>query len=295
MEFKNFIEPEALSVEQVIFKSIELSILRLDKIHPIVSGNKFYKLKYNLESALTQNLEQLVTFGGAFSNHIAATAHAAKLAKIRAIGIIRGEEVNNPTLDFAKREGMQLIFVDRNTYRNKHSKTYIEKLKNDLGYFYLIPEGGTNALAVKGTAEIMQHIPSTTKTIACCVGTGGTMAGLINASSTNQKIIGFSVLKGDWINEEVRQWTPKKNWRIQTSYHFGGYAKWKPELINFINQFKQETNIPIDPIYTGKMLFGIVDLIKKGEISSEGLTIIHSGGLQGIHGFNQRYGNMLNI
>ncbi len=190
---------------------------------------------------------------------------------------------------------MHLYFVDRSTYRSKHDAEYLKALRTKFGNFYFIPEGGTNELAVKGTQEIMAEIPDTYKAIACCVGTGGTMAGLIEGSANTQLILGFPALKGDWIFDEVRQWTAKTNWDIHLDYHFGGYAKWTQALIDFINDFKRATGIPLDPIYTGKMLYGIVDLIKKDQLSSDELLIIHSGGLQGIAGFNERFGGIIEV
>ncbi|GAB3328092.1 pyridoxal-phosphate dependent enzyme [Marivirga atlantica] len=293
MMYDNLLSIKPVPIEVVTYQGIPLTFLRLDKIHSIVSGNKYFKLKHNLIEAVESGYKQVLTFGGAFSNHIAATAHAASLVGLNSTGIIRGEEIGNPTLAFAKSEGMQLAFIDRATYRNKNEPGYLDSLKNEFEDFYLIPEGGTNALAIKGTKEIIQLIPGNYKTISCCVGTGGTMAGLIEGSSNDQKILGFSVLKGDWIRDEVKQWTEKENWDINIDYHFGGYAKWKQPLIDFINDFRQETNIPLDPVYNGKMVYGVVDLIRKDKLNPNYLMIIHSGGLQGIEGFNQRFGNII--
>jgi 1-aminocyclopropane-1-carboxylate deaminase len=293
MNIENFIPTNTISLDTVAYNNTVLHILRLDKIHSIVSGNKFFKLKYNLEEALKKNHKQILTFGGAFSNHIAATAKAAQLMGLQSVGVIRGEEINNSTLAFAQEQGMYLHFVDRASYRNKTDDNFLKELAKQFGSFYSIPEGGTNALAIRGTAEITDFISQEYDKIACCVGTGGTMSGLIKKAKSNQQILGFSALKGDWINDEIKQWVNKTNWSINTDYHFGGYAKWKPELISFINNFYSQTAIPLDPIYTGKMLYGVVDLINKGEISAENLLIIHSGGLQGIEGFNQRFGNII--
>lgn len=293
MKTKNFIPKDTVNIDIICYNGIELHILRLDKIHSIVSGNKYFKLKYNIETALIQQQKQIITFGGAFSNHIAATAYAAAAADLQSIGIIRGEAIINATLDFAKAQGMHLHFVDRASYRQKESVDFLEQLRKQYGTFYLIPEGGTNNLAIKGTGEILDLIPSTYKQIACCVGTGGTISGLIKNTQAHQVLLGFSALKGDWVNDEVKNWTNQTNWSINTDYHFGGYAKWKPDLIKFINDFKKQTQIPLDPVYTGKMMFGIIDLIEKGECSPDNLLIIHSGGLQGIKGFNERFGNII--
>ncbi|MEM6685381.1 MAG: pyridoxal-phosphate dependent enzyme [Bacteroidota bacterium] len=273
---------------------VHLFIKREDLIHPFVSGNKFRKLKYNLAAAKTQQHHTLLTFGGAYSNHIAAVAAAGKLHGFKTIGIIRGEELahtatHNPTLQFAIENGMQLNFVTREAYRQKTSEAFLEQLKSTFGRFYTIPEGGTNALAVKGCAEIISDSEKDFDVLCCTVGTGGTISGIANGAHSHQQVLGFSALKGDFLHEEVSKWTQKENWKLVTTYHFGGYGKVSNELISFINQFKQQTNIPLDPIYTGKMLFGIIDLIKNGHFAKQNrILAIHSGGLQGIVGMNEK-------
>ncbi len=295
MTHQLFLQPEQVSIQKVHYAGLIFDVLRLDAIHATASGNKFFKLKHNLLEAKNQGQEKLLTFGGAFSNHILATAYAANSNGFQSIGIIRGEEVNNATLSLAQAQGMQLIFIDRDQYREKHHPDFIRQLRESHGDFYLIPEGGTNPLAVKGTEEINDLIPSIYDLICVSVGTGGTMAGLINSKKEHQRILGFSALKGSWIKEEVQNMVNGDgNWQINIENHFGGYAKWKPELIEFINDFYQKTGIPLDPVYNGKMMFGILDLWKKGEISSDhNLMAIHTGGLQGISGFNQRFGNII--
>ncbi|MFK7747790.1 MAG: 1-aminocyclopropane-1-carboxylate deaminase/D-cysteine desulfhydrase, partial [Kordia sp.] len=262
--------------------------------HPFVSGNKFRKLKYNLAEAKKEKHDTLLTFGGAFSNHIAAVAAAGKAYGFKTIGIIRGEELaskidSNPTLRFAVENGMKLKFVTRETYREKTSKTFLTQLTTEFGRFYNIPEGGTNNLAVKGCAEIITQNEQNFDTICCAVGTGGTIAGICNGAHQYQQILGFPALKGDFLQKEISQFTTKDNWKLMIDYHFGGYGKVSEELIVFMNQFKQQTNIPLDPIYTGKMLFGIIDLIKKGHFAKQNrILAIHTGGLQGIAGMNQK-------
>lgn len=283
-------------------KEISLYVKRLDQVHELVSGNKFYKLKFNLEEAKKKGFSTLLTFGGAFSNHIYATAAAAKKEGFKAIGVIRGEETFplNPTLSFAKSEGMQLEFISREDFRKKSEGSFIEKLKEKFGVFYLIPEGGTNALAIKGTKEILSEVDSDFSHITCSIGTGGTFAGLAGSIHANQQLLGFSSLKGEFIHQEIQnlfsqhQINPKGQYRVINKYHFGGYGKSGSELIDFIQFFYSQTQIPLDPIYTGKMMFGIFDLIKKGffEKGSK-IQAIHSGGLQGIDGFNQRFGAKL--
>ena len=277
----------------------QLFIKREDQIHPLVSGNKFRKLKYNLQEALDQKQTTLLTFGGAFSNHILATAVAGELTGLKTIGIIRGDElgndlektlVTNSTLRNASEHGMQFEFVSRETYRNKTSIEFTEILKKKYGDFYSIPEGGTNALAVKGCEEILTSDDNEFDYICSCVGTGGTLAGIINSIEASQKVIGFPALKGDFLIKEIQQYCRgQKNWQLVSDYHFGGYGKYSDELIHFINRFKEDTMIPLDPIYTGKMMFGILDMIKKNTFpKGSKILIIHSGGLQGIEGFNHR-------
>ncbi|SDI39666.1 1-aminocyclopropane-1-carboxylate deaminase/D-cysteine desulfhydrase [Winogradskyella thalassocola] len=272
--------------------SIKIAIKREDLIHPFISGNKYRKLKFNIEEAKANNEKTLLTFGGAFSNHIAAVAYAGKEYGFNTIGVIRGEELRekkdlNATLTFAKSCGMQFEFVSREVYRTKMNSDFINSLRNEFGDFYLIPEGGTNELAVKGCEEILEADDSEFDYICCAVGTGGTISGLINSSKKHQKILGFPALKGDFLQEDIRKFANQDNWKLITDYHFGGYGKIKLELISFINKFKNDYNIPLDPIYTGKMLFGIFDLIALGYFPTDSkILVIHTGGLQGIAGMN---------
>lgn len=271
---------------------ISLTIKREDMIHPFVSGNKFRKLKYNLLQAKAENKTTLLTFGGAFSNHIAAVAYAGKEQGVKTIGIIRGDELldkikENPTLKFAQENGMQFEFVSRENYRLKNEESYIENLKQKFGDFYLVPEGGTNELAVKGCEEILTDEDSVFDYVCCAVGTGGTISGLINSALPHQKILGFSALKGDFLKDEICIFAQKDNWNLISDYHFGGYGKINLELIEFINAFFEENKVPLDPIYTGKMVFGIIDLIHKNYFPAHSkILLIHTGGLQGINGMN---------
>ncbi|WP_375238972.1 1-aminocyclopropane-1-carboxylate deaminase/D-cysteine desulfhydrase [Aurantibacter sp.] len=281
-------EEIAIELIKLDYSSVSLSIKREDKIHEFVSGNKFRKLKYNIEAAESGVYNQLLTFGGAFSNHISATAAAGKLNNIKTIGIIRGDELNdksNQTLKFAKQCGMQLIFVSREEYRLKEQGNLAKKYINK--ETFIVPEGGTNPLAIKGCEEILDDSTSRYDYICTSVGTGGTISGIINASLSHQKIIGFSALKGSFLQEDISKFVNKTNWTLNIDYHFGGYAKVTPELISFINQFKTQHNIPLDPIYTGKMMYGVLDLISKGYFKKDSkILAIHTGGLQGIQGVN---------
>ena len=277
--------------QQVPYQHIEyrhqrISIKRLDLIHPQISGNKFFKLKYNLLAARQQGFEKVLTFGGAYSNHIAATAFAAHKFGFQSLGMIRGEELAqrpfNPTLATAQQFGMQLEFICRNTYRQKDQPDFLQRLQQQYPDFYLIPEGGTNALAIQGCREILTAEDAQFDLICCAVGTGGTFAGLIEASQQHQQLLGFSALKGDFLTHEVAQLTTKRNWRILDDYCCGGYAKTTPELIQFIQTFEQRYNIPLEQVYTGKMLRGIFDLIDQDKIGpDQKILLIHTGGLQG--------------
>ena len=287
--------------QDIIFDGISLTVKREDQLHPEISGNKYRKLKYNLLEAQKQQKKIWLTFGGAYSNHIAATAAAGKEYGFKTIGIIRGDELKdrvaeNPTLSFAQSCGMKFKFISRAEYRQKEKLIFIEALEKEFGDFYLIPEGGTNELAVKGCEEILTKDDEHFDYICSCVGTGGTIAGIINSVNlpnrqveAKQKVLGFSALKGDFLEEDIQKYTVFKNWQLITDYHFGGYGKIKPELITFINQFKEQTGIPLDPVYTGKMLFGIIDMIEKNRIDKNSkILVIHTGGLQGIKGINAK-------
>lgn len=273
---------------------IAVTIKRDDLIHPIVSGNKFRKLKYNLLQAKKENKKSLLTFGGAFSNHIAAVAFAAQEQGFQSIGIIRGDELSdkiasNPTLQFAQECGMQFEFVSRESYRSKHEENFISDLKSRFGDFYLVPEGGTNELAVKGCQEILIVEDAKFNYVCCAVGTGGTISGIINSSLPHQKVLGFPALKGDFLQDEIRIFVENENWEFVNDYHFGGYGKINQDLIAFINQFYADTKIPLDPVYTGKMVYGIFDLIQKNYFPAHSnILLIHTGGLQGIYGMNEK-------
>jgi 1-aminocyclopropane-1-carboxylate deaminase len=272
--------------------NITLYIKREDLLHPFVSGNKFRKLKYNIAEAKKQNQSQLITFGGAFSNHIAATAFASYEAGIKSIGIIRGDELldkieENPTLKFAKKCGMQFEFVSREVYQNKEDISFQEDLKIKYGNHYLLPEGGTNALAVRGCEEILTQEDEDFDYICCSIGTGGTISGLINSAKPHQQIIGFPALKGDFLSQEISKFAHNKNWKLISDYHFGGYAKVTSELISFINQFYSDNKIPLDPVYTAKMAYGVLNLIAKNYFPNNSkILMIHTGGLQGVKGMN---------
>ncbi|WP_428224549.1 1-aminocyclopropane-1-carboxylate deaminase/D-cysteine desulfhydrase [Flavobacterium sp.] len=272
---------------------ISLYLKREDTIHPYISGNKYRKLKYNLLYLQDHWVDTLVTFGGAFSNHIAATAYACHEKGISCVGVIRGEElwkevVTNPTLKFAQSCGMKFEFVTREQYRDKEHPEFLAYLQAKYGTCYLLPEGGTNALAVQGCEEILGNDTAEFDYICTAVGTGGTISGLINSSLPHQKVLGFPALKGDFLTKEIQQWTHNNRWQLIHEYHFGGYAKVTEALIAFLNAFYEQTQIPLDPVYTGKLLFGVYDLITKGYFTENSkILAVHTGGLQGIAGMNQ--------
>ena len=271
---------------------IELFIKREDQLHPIISGNKFRKLKYNLAEAKRLGYKKLLTFGGAFSNHIVAVAGAGKEFGFETIGIIRGEELQekieeNPSLSVAQQFGMKLVFVSRDAYRLKETPEFIKEMKSQFGDFYLLPEGGTNEFAIKGCEEILSEDDIEFSHICTSIGTGGTISGIINSAASHQNIIGFSSLKGDFLQKDIAKFAKQKNWSVNCEYHFGGYGKITNELIEFINSFYIQHEIPLDPIYTGKMMFGVLDLIQKDFFPPNSkILAIHTGGLQGIAGMN---------
>lgn len=299
--------PQSISTQKINYplwvnRNIEVWVKRLDQVHPLASGNKFFKLKYNLEQAISENHDTILTFGGAYSNHIYATAAAAKSLGLHSIGIIRGEETLplNPTLASAKENGMTIHYVAREAYRKKTEPEFLLSLKEKFGNFYLIPEGGTNAEAIKGTSEILEEKDSEFTHIACSIGTGGTFAGIANSIEEHQMLLGFSSLKGDFIHEEIKdllqnqQVTPMGKYQILDQFHFGGYGKVNADLIDFVKWFYKEFEIALEPIYTGKMIYGLFELIKNETIESDSkILIIHTGGLQGLAGFNHRFGTSL--
>ncbi|MCW5910456.1 MAG: 1-aminocyclopropane-1-carboxylate deaminase/D-cysteine desulfhydrase [Cyclobacteriaceae bacterium] len=276
---------------------INLLIKREDLNHPFVSGNKWWKLKYNLEAAQRQDHKTPLTFGGAYSNHIYATAAAAHELDLKSIGIIRGEETLplNATLTFAKSKGMRLHYVSREAYRSKTEPSFIESLQNKFGDFYLIPEGGTNPLAVKGVAEFAQSLKAEASFDYLClpVGTGGTMAGMIVGLDKQQQVIGISALKdGTFLTDEIKSHLKNfsdpvyGNWHIETSYHHGGYAKTNPQLFAFMDEMNASYNLPLDPVYTAKLMWGVLDMIAKGKFRrGSTVLVLHTGGLQGLQGF----------
>lgn len=267
-------------------KNIKLDVLRLDEWHPIVSGNKWFKLNYYLQDALQKGYKAIATFGGAYSNHIVATAFACKQMNLQSIGVIRGEKPQtlSHTLLQAQAYGIQLHFVSREQYKNK---AFIKGLFSNV---YWIDEGGYGMLGMKGATDILKLVKDIENYthITCAVGTGTTLAGLLQGALQHQTVIGFSVLKNNVsIKEEVNQLLPKKDEQKQMlmmhDYHFGGYAKYNAELLQFMNEMWLEHGLPLDFVYTAKAFYGLRNVIVNGNIipSNSHVLFIHTGGLQG--------------
>ena len=283
------IEISDLTNELFINKQINVSVVRLDKIHSIMSGNKLFKLYYFLKQAIqSANTPEILTFGGTYSNHLAATAYACKLSGLKSIGIVRGEKPPqlSHTLQFCLDNEMQLKFISRDDYAKKDTVDFYEKLIDEFGECIIIPEGGYHSLGAKGAALIMDSLKGKQFTHICCAtGTATTIAGLLLNIENHQQIISMPVLKGMTDIEERVLFANKANLhqlKILNDYHFDGYAKTKPELFAFMNEIYQQYQLPTDFVYTGKMLFGIFDLIKKNYFpAGSNIACLHTGGLQG--------------
>lgn len=283
---------EKIPIQEIpVQKNVKLFIKREDLIHPQISGNKYWKLFFNINNYLeTQPKNPLIiTFGGAFSNHISAVSATGNLAKVKTLGIIRGEELenkwtHNPTLVFAKRNGMNLKFVTREEYRHKDKLT--EFLQQEFPEALIIPEGGTNINAVQGIKMMLNNDTKDFDYLCTAVGTGGTLAGISEFCEENQKVIGFKVVDDSSLENKISELTSKPNFHL-TDASFGGYGKINDENVRFINDFKMKFDIPLEPIYTGKMMQKVFEMIY-ADYFPEGSKILcfHTGGLQGIEGAN---------
>lgn len=282
---------QRLDSELLTRHGVTLSVKRLDLVHPVVSGNKWYKLKYNLHHARQQGFRTILSFGGAYSNHIHALAGACAELGLNSIGVIRGEPHHplNPTLQFAKQQGMQLHYISRSEYRDKQSPQLLAALTEQFGDFYLVPEGGSNSLALKGVAELVDELGADFDVLCCACGSGGTLAGLIAGLRGKKLIEGYVALKGGgFLSTDIRRllragdYPEWSNWTLQLDYHFGGFAKTTPQLLQFMRQFEVSHNIPLEPLYTAKMFYGLFERIERGVYPSGTHVIaLHSGGLQG--------------
>lgn len=272
-------------INGISYNDYQIGVLRLDLIHPEISGNKWFKLKYNLQEAKNQQKDTIITFGGSFSNHIAATAVACKLNGLKSIGIIRGEEKSaiNPTLHLATKHGMELQFVSRELYKQKHTSTYLQKLQELYPNAYIIPEGGDNELGQKGCKDILTNETSYFPIIFCAHGTGTTYKGISKSLLLSQQLLVINVLKFEAVTNHLQT-------QILNQYHFGGYAKHTVELLEFKSWFEEIYAIPLDYVYTSKLFFAVFDLMKKNLLDkNQPILIIHCGGLQGNVGYEERY------
>ena len=262
--------------------NISLHIARLDALHPVVSGNKFFKLKYNIADALNKGKKGIITFGGAYSNHLAAAAFACKEAGLKSYAVVRGENTKllSHTLQFCEQQEMELEFISREKYKTK--KSLYDYYRNKFADYFLVPEGGGNENGEKGCEEILLQINNADEYthIVCAVGTGTTFRGLVKSSSPHQKVLGVVVLKG--AETILTGFNSSNNFELLHQYHFGGYTKKTTELIAFMNQFYKQHQIPSDFVYTGKLFFAVDDLIRKNYFTNGSkILCIHSGGLQG--------------
>ncbi len=281
-------------------KALALYVKRDDLLFfpqaPEFCGNKIRKLKYNLLAARETGKDTLLTFGGAFSNHIAAVAAAGQLFGFKTIGIIRGEytEPLNPTLLLAGQRGMTLHYLDRQNYRRRNDPGFQSEISDRFGQPYFLPEGGTNDLAVQGAAELPEEVERQlgfTPTHWClAAGTGGTMAGIVKGLGARSQVIGVAAVKDPGITDTVWSFVSEKeiqsNWRVNYDYTFGGYAKTQPELQAFMEWFEAAYAIQLEPIYTGKAFYAVFDLMKKGYFSAGSrIVMVHTGGARLRQGF----------
>ncbi|WP_406287366.1 1-aminocyclopropane-1-carboxylate deaminase/D-cysteine desulfhydrase [Embleya sp. NBC_00896] len=277
-----------LSDPRLAASGLRLWLMRDDLIHPEVPGNKWRKLKYNLEAAHERGHGTLLTFGGAYSNHIRATAAAGHALGLATVGVVRGDELAdrplNPSLAFAVERGMRLVFVDRVTYRAKHTPEVLERLLAAHGPAYVLPEGGSNEAAVRGCAELPAELDVAFDVVCVAVGTGGTLAGIAAGLPPGRRAIGFSALRGDFPAREVAELqrrtygAPTDNWRVETGFHHGGYARRTAELDAFVADFAARHGFAPEPIYVGKMLFGLFELIGRGAFApGTGIVAVVTG------------------
>lgn len=271
-------------------KEEQISMLRLDEIHPIISGNKWYKLKYNIEEALQENCNGILTFGGAFSNHLIATAAAAHANKLLSLGIVRGvldhKKELNSVLRQCQEYGMKLIFISREEYAQKESLAFLEKIKNQFPNYFIIPEGGANEAGRNGMSLMAKHIPSSFDHILLSVGSGTTFAGLRNALPIHQHLFGFAPMKGGiYLAQEIKKnLLPQQDiqWAINDSFHFGGFGKIKEQVKDFMQEFEQQFGFKLDRVYTAKMMLGLKQLLSENAFPTDAkILCIHTGGLTG--------------
>lgn len=294
-DFEKYITEDDAILIKVVFPHFISDVIvymkRLDLVHPVISGNKWFKMKYNIAEMLEQGRDTLLTFGGAYSNHLHAVATAGKIFGFKTIGLIRGEEhlPLNETLQSAVNDGMELHYIDRTTFRERETENFLKEIESIYGDVYILPLGGTNKKAVRGCSEIVTNINIDYDYVCASSGSGGTFAGIVAGLNGNKKGIVFPALKGGEFLQEVIadlvfDYTGKRlqNWTLNSDYHFGGFAKLTKELVDFTKEFEELNGFELDYIYTNKMMFGIFKLIETGYFKSgETIIAIHSGGLQG--------------
>lgn len=287
----------ATPIKQAIAGS-RITVLRLDLLDSLGCGNKIFKLRNNLDEARRQGFRRVASFGGAWSNHIHALAHVARDAGLASVGLIRGEATPelNPTLSEAQAAGMQLHFLSRSDYRRRTDGDFLAQLQQQFPDSYWIPEGGSNIEGVRGCMDIGAYVADDADCIVLPCGTAATLAG-VAAACPDKRVLGIAVLKGaEYLEAQVRSYlqelrregvidTVPDNWSINHDWHHGGYARVTVQLAHFIQRFEQMHNIPVEPVYSGKMFFALEQLLQAGEVSPLAkVTAIHTGGLQGLRG-----------
>lgn len=290
---------EQLNIDLFQQYNLNVWIKRDDLLHPIIAGNKWRKLKYNILEAKRQGYKQILSFGGAYSNHLHALAYACKINNLHSIGIVRGEQhyANNYTLRWARHWGMTLKFVDRITYKLRDNPQFINDLQAQYPEAFIVPEGGSNSLALTGIKEVIEELDQQLDYdyLITPVGSGGTLAGLIAADNNRHHIRGVAVLKQhNYLQKEVLKLLSSNSnefthWQILDEYHCGGYGRYSPQNAKEILAFSQLTSIPFEPVYSGKMVLALLDLTKQGYFKpGSTIVLLHTGGLQGLGGMAER-------
>lgn len=279
-------QPGLTTIREELFDrhDVQVDLLRLDQLHPQVSGNKWFKLKYNLMDAIRLSAAGIVSFGGAYSNHLHALAYAGHRIGMPTTGIVRGEAVSNPTMDDCRRWGMHVHFVSRTAYRVRHTEMFLEQVQQQFPAYAVVPEGGNNAAGRRGSAEILDGIELSPYThIGLSVGSGATLCGVLEAGLTHQHVLGFAALKqAAYLKDEIAAHSDKTNWSLIEDAHEGGFGKFTPALLQFMHEFETKHGIELDVVYTAKMMKAVYGMIAGGQMpAGSRMLLIHTGGLQG--------------